>query len=427
MRRDGFSESSPSRPGGFAFRQERRDAFTEISARVAHRHQIVVGARLQPAFGGESPDHFLGGAKRQRRVGGNLRREVCHRLIDGIGGRKACDKTVCVGFGAGDESAAEEQILRETRPHHVEEPAVVRARQTVAESPGDRNAECRFRRGDAQVARQRDGAPSTCGDALHVRDRRLGDPFQAVEHLVDAPLVGERVGLRAQMLELGDVGAGDERLAAGAAKNHHTDIGFGIRAIAGVEQRLVHLPRHRVARLRPIERQRGDRTVDRVQRLARRQSALLRRTSPLGTMNHDRDAATPANDDPPRALSGVRVLDVTQFMAGPFCSVILADLGADVIKIEPPGGESTRQMVGAIGSESPAFNAVNRGKRSVVLNLKLPRGRDAFLRMAASIDIVIENNRPGVMRKLGLDYDALSMINPGLIYASISGYGQYRS
>lgn len=80
-------------------------------------------------------------------------------------------------------------------------------------------------------------------------------------------------------------------------------------------------------------------------------------------------------------------------------------------------------MVGAIGSESPAFNAVNRGKRSVVLNLKLPRGRDAFLRMAASIDIVIENNRPGVMRKLGLDYDALSMINPGLIYASISGYG----
>ena len=126
----------------------------------------------------------------------------------------------------------------------------------------------------------------------------------------------------------------------------------------------------------------------------------------------------------PRALSGIRVLDVTQFMAGPFCSVILADLGADVIKIEPPGGESTRKMVGAVGSESPAFNAVNRGKRSVVLNLKLAEGRDAFIRMARSIDIVIENNRPGVMRKLGLDYEALAATNPRLIYASISGYGQ---
>jgi formyl-CoA transferase len=126
----------------------------------------------------------------------------------------------------------------------------------------------------------------------------------------------------------------------------------------------------------------------------------------------------------PRALSGIRVLDVTQFMAGPFCSVILADLGADVIKIEPPGGESTRRMVGAVGSESPAFNAVNRGKRSVVLNLKLAEGRDAFIRMARSIDIVIENNRPGVMRKLGLDYEALAATNPRLIYASISGYGQ---
>ena len=110
-------------------------------------------------------------------------------------------------------------------------------------------------------------------------------------------------------------------------------------------------------------------------------------------------------------------------MAGPFCSMMLADLGADVIKIEPPGGDSTRQMLGAVGRESAAFNAVNRGKRSVVLNLKLPAGRDAFLRMARSVDIVIENNRPGVMRKLGLDYETLSATNPRLIYASISGYG----
>ncbi len=125
-----------------------------------------------------------------------------------------------------------------------------------------------------------------------------------------------------------------------------------------------------------------------------------------------------------KALDGLRVLDVTLFMAGPFCSVILADLGADVIKVEPPAGDSTRQMVGAVGTESPAFNAVNRGKRSLVLNLKSGEGQRALTRMARSTDILIENYRPGVMRAFGLDYPALSAVNPGLIYASISGYGQ---
>ncbi len=135
------------------------------------------------------------------------------------------------------------------------------------------------------------------------------------------------------------------------------------------------------------------------------------------------------SDDPgaartPRALDGIRVLDVTQFMAGPFCSTILADLGADVIKIEPPSGDSTRQMVGATGTESPSFNAVNRGKRSVVVNLKTTDGQQLFKRLARASDIVIENYRPGVMQGLGLGYDVLSAVNPGLIYASISGYGQ---
>ena len=100
-------------------------------------------------------------------------------------------------------------------------------------------------------------------------------------------------------------------------------------------------------------------------------------------------------------------------MAGPFCAVILADLGADVIKIEPPAGDSTRQMVGAVGTESPAFNAVNRGKRSLVLNLKSVEGQRAFARMARSTDIVIENYRPGVMRTFGLDYPTLAAVNPG--------------
>ncbi|MEP7306097.1 MAG: CoA transferase [Acidobacteriota bacterium] len=126
----------------------------------------------------------------------------------------------------------------------------------------------------------------------------------------------------------------------------------------------------------------------------------------------------------PQALEGVRVIDVTQVMAGPFCSMMLADLGADVIKIEPPGGDSTRQMLGAVGRESAAFNAVNRGKRSLVLNLKTAVGREALLRMARSCDILVENNRPGVMRAFGLDYPSLAAANPALIYASISGYGQ---
>jgi formyl-CoA transferase len=126
----------------------------------------------------------------------------------------------------------------------------------------------------------------------------------------------------------------------------------------------------------------------------------------------------------PRALDALRVLDVTQVMAGPFCAMMLADLGADVIKVEPPAGDSTREMPGAVGTDSPSFNAVNRGKRSIVLNLKNAGGRDAFLRLARSADIVIENYRPGVMDALGLGYGTLSALNPRLIFASISGYGQ---
>jgi len=118
------------------------------------------------------------------------------------------------------------------------------------------------------------------------------------------------------------------------------------------------------------------------------------------------------------------VLDVTQVMAGPFCAMVLADLGADVIKIEPPAGDSTRQMPGAVGADSPSFNAVNRGKRSVAINLKQAEGREIVTRLARATDILIENYRPGVMAALGLDYVTLSALNSRLIYASISGYGQ---
>jgi crotonobetainyl-CoA:carnitine CoA-transferase CaiB-like acyl-CoA transferase len=126
----------------------------------------------------------------------------------------------------------------------------------------------------------------------------------------------------------------------------------------------------------------------------------------------------------PSALEGLRVLDVTQVMAGPFAAMMLADLGADVIKIEPPSGDSTRQMPGASGSDSPSFNAVNRGKRGVRVDLKSAKGRELVARLAQSADIFVENYRPGVMAAFGLGYDALSASNPRLVYASISGYGQ---
>jgi len=118
------------------------------------------------------------------------------------------------------------------------------------------------------------------------------------------------------------------------------------------------------------------------------------------------------------------VIDVTQVMAGPFCAMLLADFGADVIKVEPPAGDSTRTMPGAVGTDSPSFNAVNRGKRSIVLNLKAPEGVETLKRLAVSADILVENYRPGVMDALGLDYASLAALNPRLIYASISGYGQ---
>jgi formyl-CoA transferase len=104
--------------------------------------------------------------------------------------------------------------------------------------------------------------------------------------------------------------------------------------------------------------------------------------------------------------------------------MLLADMGARVIKVEPPAGDSTRSMAGARGNDSPAFNAVNRGKHGIVLDFNQDKGRDVFKRLARTADILVENYRPGVMTRLGLDYDTLSADNPRLIYASISGHGQ---
>jgi alpha-methylacyl-CoA racemase len=125
------------------------------------------------------------------------------------------------------------------------------------------------------------------------------------------------------------------------------------------------------------------------------------------------------------ALAGIRILDLSRLLPGPFLTMVLADLGADVIKIEDPRlGDYMRQFPPAKGGVSGRYLAVNRGKRSIVLDLKAAAGRDALLRMAATADVVVESFRPGVMDKLGVGYAQLAAANPGIIVCSISGFGQ---
>ncbi len=126
-----------------------------------------------------------------------------------------------------------------------------------------------------------------------------------------------------------------------------------------------------------------------------------------------------------RLLDGVRVLDLSRVMSGPFCTAMLADLGAEVIKIEMPGvGEDGRHFGPYRDGESAYFMLLNRGKKSMTLNLKSVRGREILVALAESSDVLVENFRPGVARRLGIDHAALEPLNPGLVYASISGFGQ---
>jgi crotonobetainyl-CoA:carnitine CoA-transferase CaiB-like acyl-CoA transferase len=124
-------------------------------------------------------------------------------------------------------------------------------------------------------------------------------------------------------------------------------------------------------------------------------------------------------------LTGVRVLDLTRLLPGPFCTMLLADMGADVIKVEEPGtGDYMRWTPPLIDGQSALFNAVNRNKRSVTLNLKSEHGRDLLLRLIEHADVLVEGNRPGVMDRLGLGWDTLHKRNPKLVMCSITGYGQ---
>ena len=123
-------------------------------------------------------------------------------------------------------------------------------------------------------------------------------------------------------------------------------------------------------------------------------------------------------------LAGLRVLDFSNFIAGPFCGRLLADAGAEVVKIETFAGDMIRQRAPFRGAMSTYFAQLNCGKQSIVLDLKTPAGRDAARALAARADVIVENFKPGVMRRLGLGYEALAPVNPRLVYCAISGFGQ---
>jgi CoA:oxalate CoA-transferase len=132
--------------------------------------------------------------------------------------------------------------------------------------------------------------------------------------------------------------------------------------------------------------------------------------------------ATPAG--PPGALSGVKVLDFSHALAGPYCTMILADLGADVLKVEHPGGgDRTRRFTDGEEDFSAYFGSVNRGKKSIVIDLKNPAGQELAKRLATEADVLVHNLGPGVFERLGLDYETLSALNPRLIFACVTGFG----
>ncbi len=124
------------------------------------------------------------------------------------------------------------------------------------------------------------------------------------------------------------------------------------------------------------------------------------------------------------ALSGIRVVEICQIAAGPYCAMLLGDLGADVIKIEPPSGDAMRQWPPITGGFSENFASVNRNKRAISLDLKSAEGLKSAQQIIDKADVLLENNRPGVMRRLKLDYETVSKTNPALVYCSISAFGQ---
>jgi crotonobetainyl-CoA:carnitine CoA-transferase CaiB-like acyl-CoA transferase len=136
----------------------------------------------------------------------------------------------------------------------------------------------------------------------------------------------------------------------------------------------------------------------------------------------------PADDDkgpPPGSLDGIRVVDLSRYIAGPYCAMLLGDMGADVVKVERPGrGDDLRALRGSPQGMSAAFAATNRNKRGIAVDLQHPEGARLVFELARRADVVIENFRPGVAGRLGLGHEAVRAANPSVVYASITGFGQ---
>ncbi|MGJ7902430.1 CaiB/BaiF CoA transferase family protein [Lysobacter sp. 1R34A] len=141
-------------------------------------------------------------------------------------------------------------------------------------------------------------------------------------------------------------------------------------------------------------------------------------------MDSTSPAPTSDRTAPAGPLAGIRVLDLSAYIAGPYGCTLLADQGADVIKIEPPDGDNLRQYPSTLASESRAFLGVNRSKRGMVLDLKRPADHAVLLRLVREADVLVHNFRPSVPSRLGIDFERLQLINPRLIYCAVSGYGE---
>src|SRR5947209_1049677 len=156
--------------------------------------------------------------------------------------------------------------------------------------------------------------------------------------------------------------------------------------------------------------------------ISRARSTLRRRSMATHIPSTDTNGSRPP--DPPSALTGVRVLDFTQNQQGPFSTLLLCDMGAEVIKVEPPGGEPGRASGLQPDGFSSYFEGHNRGKRSITLDFKAPGAIDVIKRLIPSCDVLVENFRPGVMERLGLGYEDVKLLRPDIIYASASAWGR---
>lgn len=141
-------------------------------------------------------------------------------------------------------------------------------------------------------------------------------------------------------------------------------------------------------------------------------------------MNSQLEQTLPINSESAGPLTGIQVLDLSAYIAGPYGCTLLADQGADVIKIEPPTGDNLRKYPSTLEAESRAFLGINRNKRGLVLNLKSAQGHEILMSLVKKADVLVHNFRPGVPERLGIDFKTINLINPQLIYCAISGYGE---